>query len=421
MIRDTSLSDTVVVSSSRFRRKHLIVGAALVGLLLVGAYSVASPWLRAERTVSSDRLRIATVARGPFERSISVQGTVDAVIRPTLYGLSDGTIKLHVRAGDLVKAKQLLAEIDNPELQNQLRQERSRMLQIDNELARQRLSTRQSKVASEEELALLEIDLTAAQRELERIKDAVRREIMREMDRAIANDSLAAAETRLQHRRARVLLEKERLDFELASKALEVDRQRLAVAELDRRVEELRVLSPNDGLVGNVLVQDRDSVTLNQPLMTVVNLSEFEVRVTIPETYADDLAPNMHAVISVQGRQLEGTLASVSPEVTNGHVEGRITLDPGATSVLKQKQRLTVKIVLDSKADALTVPRGPFLEDGAGRVAYVVDDSLATLRPITTGAVGVSQIEIVDGLAEGDQIIISSISGFEQAKTVLIR
>lgn len=421
MIRDTSQSDTVVQRKRSLSRPMLLVAAAGAIVILFLGYWLLTPWLSAERSVSGERLRIATVTRGPFERSISVQGTVDAVVRPTLYSLSAGAITLRARAGDLVKKNQVLAEIENPELRNQLKQEQSRMQQVDNELERMRLSTRQQKLASAEEIALLEIDLQAAKRELERIEDAVKRNIMREMDQAIGRDALAAAETRLHHRRARVKLDGERLDFELLSKALEVDRQRLALGEIERRIDELLVLSPNNGLVGNVLVQDRDKVTLNQALMTVVDPSDFEVRVTIPETYADDLAPNMKAVINVQGQQIDGTMASVSPEVTDGHVEGRITLADGATNVLKQKQRLTVKIIIDYKNDALTVPRGPFLEDGAGRVAYVVDGSLASLQPITTGAVGVSQIEVLNGLAEGDQIIISSISGFEQAKTVLIR
>jgi len=218
-----------------------------------------------------------------------------------------------------------------------------------------------------------------------------------------------------------VRLESDRLNFEVKSKALEVEQQELALAEVRRRVEELRILSPTAGVVGNIAVQERDKVALNQALMTVVDLSAYEVLVTIPESYSDDLAPPLKASINVQGRVFTGSLTSISPEVRDGHVEGRIALDDSSGAGLKQKQRLTAKIVLDSRPDALTVPRGPFLEDGAGRVAYVVDGKLAALRPIKTGAVGVSDVEILDGLREGEQVVISSTSAFEQAKTVLIR
>lgn len=421
MIRDTSGSDTVVAPRKKNRRiQFAVAGAGAVGLLVVG-YVFALPWLMANRTVSADRLRIEKVVRGTFERSIAVQGTVDAAVRPTLYSLSSGVVTVHVRAGDVVKKGDLLAEIDNPDLRAEFQQEQSRLQQAEKELARMQIANRQQQLANTQQQALDDIALKAASREHERVKDAVDKQVIRRMDLEVARDTLDSARTRAQLGRERMALESERMVFELDSKRLEVDRQRMVVAELSRRLDELKLLSPIDGLVGNVQVEDRGNVALNQPLMTVVNLDKYEVLVSIPETFADDLASGMKAFMTVQGRQLVGTLSSVSPEVANGHVEGRIVLDGADNSLLKQKQRLSAKIVLESKANALVVPRGPFVEDGAGRVAYVVDGDLARLRQIKTGAVGVSQVEILDGLSEGERIVISSIDGFEQAETVLIR
>jgi HlyD family secretion protein len=423
MIRDTSQSDIIVTRESRFGRKKLLLAAVAGAALLLGvsAYSAVSPWLSAERTVSADRLRIMPVVRGNFERSISVQGTVDAAIRPTVYSLSEGVVTLHVKAGDTVEKDQLIAEIDNPEARSALKQEEARLQQVGTDLARLRITSDQQKLANAQELALQRIELDAAERRVRRTGEALAKNVISRQDHEEAEDTLATAQTRLKHNSERVRLESDRLNFEVKSKALEVERQELALAEVRRRVDELRILSPTAGVVGNVAVQERDKVALNQALMTVVDLSAYEVLVTIPESYSDDLAPPLKASINVQGRVFTGSLTSISPEVRDGHVEGRIALDDSSGAGLKQKQRLTAKIVLDSRPDALTVPRGPFLEDGAGRVAYVVDGKLATLRPIKTGAVGVSDVEILDGLREGEQVVISSTSAFEQAKTVLIR
>ena len=69
----------------------------------------------------------------------------------------------------------------------------------------------------------------------------------------------------------------------------------------------------------------------------------------------------------------------------------------------------------------LKVPRGPFLEEGGGRWAYVVQDGLATRRTIAVGAVSVSEVEIADGLEIGDEIVLSDMSRFDGADTVLLR
>jgi len=421
MIRDTSQSDTVVASSQTSRRTIILVASLLALGLLFVAYSFATPWLRADRIASADRIRIATVERGPFERSISVQGTAQATIRPTLYSPSGGVVTLHVRAGDQVEDRQLLAEVDNPLLRHQLMQEESRLAQIENELNRLRLSINQQKLSNEQELLMNEINLQAASRELSRVSDAVEKQVVPRKDLDVAQDDMAKAETLAEHGEARFELENDRLDYELDSKALEVSRQRQMVAELERQVVELRILSPTQGVVGNLLVDERDDVELNQPLLTVVNSDALEFLVSIPESFSDDIAPGMKASVNVQNHQIEGTLASVSPEVIDGHVEGRVLIESDENRLLKHGQRLTVRVVLDWKDDALTVSRGPFIEDGGGRIAYVVENDSAYRRAIEIGAIGASQVEVINGLSAGDRVVISSINDFEQADRVLIR
>ena len=85
---------------------------------------------------------------------------------------------------------------------------------------------------------------------------------------------------------------------------------------------------------------------------------------------------------------------------------------------LRQNQRVSTRIVLESKDNVLKVPRGPFIDAGAARVTYVVQGDIATRTPIEIGGTSISEIEITRGLNEGDQIIISSLADFDQAATV---
>ena len=95
---------------------------------------------------------------------------------------------------------------------------------------------------------------------------------------------------------------------------------------------------------------------------------------------------------------------------------------PGtAPDGLRQNQRVTARLILETRPNVIKVARGPFLEDGAGRVAYVIDDGIAYKRPIITGSTSISEVEIVSGLEIGDRIIISDIARFEDAENVLLR
>ena len=68
----------------------------------------------------------------------------------------------------------------------------------------------------------------------------------------------------------------------------------------------------------------------------------------------------------------------------------------------------------------LMVQRGPFLDTGGGRIAYVMDGDTAVKRPITVGASSLSDVEILTGLEPGEQVVISDITSFNSADQVLV-
>jgi HlyD family secretion protein len=199
---------------------------------------------------------------------------------------------------------------------------------------------------------------------------------------------------------------------------LERDRQRLVVQDLERRVGELNLKSPVDGIVGTLSVAERASVAQNAALITVVDLTAFEIEFQVPESYADDLGLGMEAEVSSGMKKYAAKVSAVSPEVRSGQVTGRLRFSGEVPQGLRQNQRLSTRIVLESRADVLKVQRGAFLDTGGGRVAYVVQDDVAVRRPIRTGATSVSEVEILEGLQPGDRIIISNLGEFERVETV---
>ena len=128
----------------------------------------------------------------------------------------------------------------------------------------------------------------------------------------------------------------------------------------------------------------------------------------------------MQAEILVGGDRYKGQLIAVSPEIIGNQVASRIRFDGDGPTNLRQNQRLTTRILLAEYPDILTVQRGQFLDSGAGRIAYVIDDDIATRRQIQTGARSLGAVEIVSGLEPGDTIVISSLDPFRGADTVLL-
>jgi HlyD family secretion protein len=421
-ISDTSAQD-VRIAHSRPRKRLVLAGASAV--IVISSLLFAAPWVErwANATVSVpyDRIRTATVTRGDLVRDVSVQGRVVAAVSPTLYATETGTITLHVEAGEQVLAGQVLATIDSPDLASSLQQGESALEKRRMELERQRIESKQQSLEKRKAADLAKVALVAAKREKRRADDAHERGVIPLIDYEKAQDDLRNAELAYEHAIADANLFNERLDFELRASEFDLGRQELAVEDLRRQFRELSITSPVDGIVGDLLVDQKAAVSSDMPVMAVVDLSRFEIDAQVPESYADDLVIGMQAEILVAGRAYPGRLVAVSPEIVGNQVAGRIRFDGEMPTRLRQNQRLTARILLAEHPDVLLVQRGQFLDSGAGRVTYVVgEDRVAMRRQIETGARSLGAVEVLSGLEPGETIVISNLDPFRGADTVLL-
>lgn len=419
-IRDTGAQDRRIESRSVWRRRRLWIGLAAACAFAVAAVVSASRWLGGERSVDGERLRIAEVTRGTLVRDAAVTGRVVAAVSPTLYAPVPGTVTLEIRAGDAVERGDVLARIDSPELENALDREQSSLQQLEAQLGSARIGTAQQRLAAKREADEAAIALTAAQRELERAESAWKAGVIPELEYRRAQDAVRTAEIRDANARAAARLGGQNAGFELDTVREQVERQRLVVADVQRRVEELEVRAPVDGVVGTLSVADRAVVAANTPLMTLVDLSQLEVELEVPETYAEDLGLGMRAEVRIGGHTATGTLAALSPEVVDGQVLARVRFDGDQPEGLRQSQRVSARILMEERPDVLMLPRGPFLEAHGGRHAYVVEGDLAVRRPIRVGATSVNAVEILEGLRAGDRVVIAGTESFEDADAVRI-
>ncbi|MGI9233610.1 MAG: efflux RND transporter periplasmic adaptor subunit [Woeseiaceae bacterium] len=421
-IPDTSAQDVRLAPRDPRRNQLFLAG---IGVAVIASILFAAPWVKrwANATVSVpfERVRTAVVTRGDLVRDVSVQGRIVAAVSPTLYATASGNITLEVEAGEQVVAGQILAQVDSPELTNSLQQADSTLEQRKVELERQRIDSRQQALEKRKAADLAEVTLVAAKREQRRANDANERGVIPVIDFEKAQDDLRNAELAYQHAIADADLFDERLAFELRASEFEVSRQELLVEDLRRQVDDLAIKSPVDGIVGDLLVDQKSAVSRDLPVMAVVDLTRFEIDALIPESYADDLAIGMQAEIQVAGNRYDGQLVAVSPEIINNQVASRIRFNGDGPTNLRQNQRLTTRILLAEYDDVLMVQRGQFLDSGAGRIAYVIkQDGTAERRQIETGARSLGSVEILTGLEPGETIVVSNLDPFRGADTVLL-
>jgi HlyD family secretion protein len=420
MIRDTSGQDRVLTKAAFRSRWRWLPGSVLVLGVLIGAGYVALGWLGAERSVDRARLRIARVERGALVRDVVADGRVVAASSPTLYAVAAGTIDLQVRPGDTVARGGKLATIASPELQSKLTQEQATLAGLQAALGRAQLDIEHGRANVQKLIAQADIDRQTASREVEINRQMFDRGVIAEVELRRSEDLLKKADITLRHAHAEARIAGNEIAFDVRTREQARDRQRAVVAELERQIAALDIVSPVDGQVGQLFVAQSAQVVANAPIMTVVDLGAFELEINVPDSFARDIGMKMAAEIRSGATRYAARVRSVSPEVVNGNVATRLEFVDERPVGLRQNQRLAARILIEERQDVLKIERGPFVESGGGNTAYFVTGNIAERRPIKSGALSLDAVEIVSGARLGDAIVIGGSDGFQNAQHVRI-
>lgn len=420
-IKDTSAQDVVIQRASLLSKSktYPIAGLALFLIATALYRGIFAGVLSADVIVDRNEVRISEVRIGNLIREVTAQGRIVAANSPTLYSPEVGYIDLKVKPGQNVAQGQLLAIVVSPSLNELLAQEKSRLQQLQVSAERSEIDAKQHRFQLQQIEDIAKVNVNAMEREKRRAEKAIQSNLISQIDYEKAIDDLARAILEYSQAKKNNRLKQESLDFDISAAKLEIENQQLIVNGVERRVQELTILSPVDGMVGNIQVEQRQALKVNQALITVVDMHAFEIEAKIPESYVNEMAPNMAVTIRVNAEKYAGEITSISPEVVNAEVVTRIRFTGETPKNLRQNQRLTSKILLQNKSNVLLLDRGDFFSIFEGTV-FRVTGNKAERTYVQLGDSSLQHIEIIKGLEAGDKIIVSRLDVSKSTKEILL-
>ena len=418
MIQGTEGQDETFQPQTNSRWKKYLVSGVILAVITGLSASALTQWYSGIRSIETETLLMAQVFRGELIRDIAVSGKLIAANAPQLYSPEAGQITLFAKPGDQVEKADLIARLESPKLEALVNQENSLLDKLKIDARRGELSDSEAQLDLEKSLDAARVRLNADKREHKRAELSYQKKVISELDFVKRQDTLLEAELFYQHALKRVELAKKRLVFENQTRQFAVKRQALILQELTRRQGELNILAPVSGVVGNWQVKQKERVADAQALMTIVDLSQYEAELGVPEFYADDLGHGLKVYMTIAGKELVGVVNSVSPEIINNEVKVRINIPANKNIKLRQNQRLSARIEFEKKNEVLMIKRGAFLKSTAGKSAFFVKGEIANRQPVQTGIASVEFVELISGAKEGDTLIISSYQDFETAEQI---
>jgi HlyD family secretion protein len=412
--------DHKLPSRQRHRRWLTLAAKALLCVGVVATFIWAAQALL-QPTLEWEDLRIATVERGPLEATVTATGTIVPRTELTISSpVNAEIVAVHVSLGEHVKRGQLIMALDTQAALLALSNLEEQLALKQAEMRSQDLQRGDAIRQARARRALLEIDLESRSVLLGRLEQLAKSGTVSGTDLLEArlnvkriDVEIAQTDADIVSLEARREADRERLDLDYSI----LDKQREAQA---RRVAMSSVTATLDGVVTS-LVHDAGSVVQEgQALATIAAEDAFRVEAAVSDFYGPQLRPGQRARVTSSTSEFGGRLNRILPTATSSTLKLFIELDDPAAPAFHTNLRVDIEIVTAQKLDVLKALRGPALETAGITQVFVIKKNHAVRRPIELGISERREIEIVDGLSVGDQVIISDTSAFEHRADIRI-
>jgi len=331
-------------------------------------------------------------------------------------------LKIHLKPGARVRAGEPVIALDVSETKAALEK-------LDDEIALEQNQREEAALAGERDRAALLTRKEIKALELNsREYEAQRNRKFFEEGGLFSQDDVRKSENEAEKTR----LELRQLQEELANQThaltktlrgidLELAIRRRERQEAARRLERSTATSDRDGVLTWVPASEGVAIHRGDELARIADLSAFRIEASISDVHASKLVTGQTAIVRSGEHRMTGVVANVLPTVENGIVTLEIDLDDPSDPVLRQNLRVDVHVVTDRREQTLRVKRGSFLTTEGSHAVFVIRDDKAVRIPIRFGLRNIDWYEILEGLEDGDEIIISDMNDKMHVEEVQLR
>ena len=401
-------------------RQRRVMKRVITAVIAVAAaaffFSATVQWLRP----SLDRkdVQTARVERGSIEATLEASGTVVPLVEQILSSPVEARVlRVARRAGDRVKAGDELVTLDTA-------QTKLEAARLSDQLEQKQSADAQLRLNLEESIASLRAQIEQKQIDVQIGRYSAQQKAKLRSEGLLAEDDALTAAAMAQKSEIELRQLEQALTRAIRSRDAQLasSRSELAMAQRDReesqRQLQLAMLrADRDGVLTSIVNETGAVVRRGDVIARIADLSAYRVEATISDVHAARLAADMRVHVRLDGVLIGGRIESVDPRIVSGVVKFFVTLDQPAHARLRNNLRVDVEVVTGARNGTLVVRRGA-LGRGSNSYAFVVRDDEAVRIPVRFGLAGRDRIEVLEGLREGDEVVISDISEYEDVSQV---
>lgn len=404
------------------KRQYLYAAGALVGLVLV---TIALSRLdRAAPTVDASTLWIDTVARGEMLRQVHGPGTLVPEQIRWIAAVTAGRVEgKHVEPGAKVSPTTVIVELSNPDVELQALEAQRQLTEAEAAFVSLRASLETQRLNQQAVITSLRSEYLDAKRALDVAEGLATKQL-------IAATDLQRAKDKMEELEARYAIERERLRVHTDAMAAQLKVQRSQLARLRdiltfrrQQVASMRVTAGATGVLQELPVEVGQWAMSGTTLAKVVEPGRLKAVLNVPETQAKDVAIGQRASIDTRNGVIAGHVIRIDPAARGGTVTVDVALDGTLPAGARPDLTVDGTIEIERLPNVLHVGRPAYGQaNSAVQLFRLEPDGRTAMRVrVNFGRGSVSAIEILNGLREGDRIILSDMSQYDGEPQVKLR
>ena len=408
--------------ATRSKRKPILIGGgivvAVVITLLLTLMKPAAP------SVQRNAVLIGAVERGPMVRAVRGPGTLVPEQMRYVSALTAGRVEqVHVEPGETVEAGTILLQLSNPDVELEALQAQQQWTAAKAGLVDLRRSLGTQTLAREASLAQARADWLKANRTAESDSAFYLRELISRNEALQSREQAEAARIQLSTEEKRYGLLQQTVGEQLEVQQEQVDRLRSIYEYQRRRVESMKVTAGADGVLQDLSLEPGQWVQSGTTLARVAQPGRLKAELRIPQTQAREVQPGQLATIDTRSDLIQGRVKRVDPNVQNGAVLVEVALTGELPRGARPDLSVDGTIEIERLADVLHVGRPAYGQSHStvGLFKLTEGGNAAVRVPVRLGASSVNEIEIIEGLEEGDEVILSDMSRWDDTERVRLK
>ncbi|MCT3918837.1 efflux RND transporter periplasmic adaptor subunit [Elizabethkingia anophelis] len=405
------------------RSKLKIILLALAGVVVLGLF--LGYFFRQKKTfnVKAEDLQVEKVTRGKFEDMMMITAQTQSLNSSLVNVMEGGAVKeIFTEDGKMVTKGEPLARVYNPNTEfNFMNQETGIMQQI-SQMRNTLLELKNQEFTQDKEILQAQNDYNTAQQNYNLQKRLYDAEIGKKTDYDMARQNLAYQQKRKQIVEQSIVNEKH-------SRASQIAAVNNSIAQMEKSLDVLRnnknnflIMSPATGRLSSFSISLGQSLTTGQSIGKVDLMGGYKLVAKIDEYYINKLHAGIKGTLESNGKEYNVIVSKVLPEVVQGQFSAELNFaDNNKPDDLKIGMTFGVKLKLSADTQSLMIPKGNFFKDTNGKWIFVTENGKAVRKNISLGRENPLYYEVLSGLKEGEQVIVSDYSDYKKYEILDIK